>query len=88
MIVLSIPDYAFSPFGQTVDNNKTSEDLDYYNEVNERIAQENGAKYVQITDITRNGIVGTDLVASDGLHPSNKAYKLFVSRILKVLNKT
>ena len=40
-----------------------------------------GIGYVNITDITRNGLTQKDLVASDELHPSAEAYKLFVERI-------
>ena len=38
-------------------------------------------KYFYITDISRNGLENTELVAEDGLHPSGAQYKLWVERI-------
>lgn len=82
VIVISIPDYGFTPYGQSVNQEKISKELDQYNEINKEIAQEYGIKYVYITDITRNGIKDPELVATDGLHPSGKSYSLFIPRIL------
>ena len=42
----------------------------------------NAITFVNITDITRLGLTQTNLVASDGLHPSTIAYTKFVQRIL------
>lgn len=82
LIVISIPDYAYTPFGQTKNPGKISEEIDYYNEVNRRISRNNGVQYVYITDLTRKGLEEPKLVASDGLHPSAELYKLFIIRIL------
>ena len=43
---------------------------------------QNNITYVHITDITREGLTNTNLVASDNLHPSELAYTKFVERIL------
>ncbi len=37
---------------------------------------------MNITDITRQGLLQPNLVASDGLHPSELAYSKFVELIL------
>ncbi|MNY80802.1 hypothetical protein D3C86_2220290 [compost metagenome] len=42
----------------------------------------NDVAFVSITDITRNGLYNTSLVASDGLHPSESAYTMFVERMM------
>ena len=80
VIVVSIPDYAYTSFG----NAKTtiSSEIDTYNAFAENYCNANNITFVNITDITRNGLEVTDLVASDGLHPSEKAYSLFVERLL------
>lgn len=87
VVVVSIPDYAFTPFGQTRNPKVITEEIDQYNEINQRISKNYGVKYVYITDVTRQGIEDPDLVASDGLHPSAKCYSLFVPRIIDVLQK-
>jgi lysophospholipase L1-like esterase len=83
VIVISIPDYAFTPFGQGQGNQEvTSDEIDQYNTYAEAYCNQMGISYVYITDITRQGLDNTDLVASDGLHPSALAYSKFVERIL------
>ena len=82
VIVLSIPDYAYTPFGQQIGNaTKISTELDRYNTFAKSYCDTNGVTFINITDITRQGLKETYLVASDGLHPSEKAYSLFVDRI-------
>lgn len=83
VIVVSIPDYAFTPFGQGwgIPAN-TSTQLDNYNAFAQEYTESLNITFVNITDITRNGLQNPSLVASDNLHPSTEAYKLFVSRIL------
>jgi len=85
VIVVSIPDYGFTPFGQKKDPDKISEEIDKYNDINRSISKEYGVKYVNITDITRNGLIDPQLVAEDGLHPSGSCYSQFIPRILNAL---
>jgi lysophospholipase L1-like esterase len=80
VIVVSIPDYAFTPFGQGAANITTA--IDQYNAIAKNYCDDNGITFVNITDITRSGLVRPELVASDGLHPSELAYSKFVDRIL------
>ncbi|MDA0177647.1 Lysophospholipase L1-related esterase [Mesoflavibacter sp. HG96] len=80
VIVVSIPDYTYTPFGK--ENTTISSEIDTYNAFAENYCNANNITFVNITDITRNGLEDTDLVASDGLHPSKKAYSLFVERLL------
>ncbi|HIB46900.1 MAG TPA: SGNH/GDSL hydrolase family protein [Flavobacteriaceae bacterium] len=84
VIVVSIPDYAFTPFGQKrEDPKKISAEIDQYNAFAAQIATENGVLFQNITDITRRGLTDPSLVANDGLHPSGKAYQLFVDRLFQ-----
>ncbi|MGK0413775.1 MAG: acyl-CoA thioesterase-1, partial [Polaribacter sp.] len=80
LIVISIPDYAYTPFGQG--NTTISEEIDSYNEFAKNYCDQNGITFVNITDITREGLVNSALVASDNLHPSALAYTKFVERLL------
>lgn len=82
VLVISIPDYAFTPFGQTKKTDKISAEIDQYNEFAKGIANVNSITFIEITDITRQGLEQPQLVASDGLHPSGEAYGKFVDRIL------
>ena len=83
VIVLSIPDYAYTPYGQSSGNGTTiSTQLALYNSFAEQYCQSSNVRFVYITDITRQGLSDTGLVAFDGLHPSAKAYKKFVERLM------
>jgi len=44
--------------------------------------QTNSITFLNITDITQEGLSNPDYVASDGLHPSKEAYTEFVKRLL------
>jgi acyl-CoA thioesterase-1 len=79
-IVVSIPDYAYTPFG--IGNDRISKEIDQYNSYAQNYCIQNGILFLNITDITRQGLSNPSLVASDNLHPSEKAYTLFVERIL------
>lgn len=83
VIVVSIPDYAYTPFGQGFSNPQNiSTQIDMYNSFAENYCLQNNITFVNITDITREGLDNTSLVAGDGLHPSKIAYSRFVERIL------
>lgn len=80
VIVVSIPDYAYTPFGNG--NATISTQIDSYNAFAENYCIENNITFINITDITRQGLSQPNLVANDGLHPSEIAYTKFVERIL------
>ena len=82
VIVISIPDYAYTPFGNG--NESISNDIDKYNTFIENYCSSQNITYIYITDITRMGLENPELVASDGLHPSKLAYSKFVERILPI----
>lgn len=85
VIVLSIPDYAFTPYGQNNGNPEvTSMEIDAYNTFAENYCIANDITFLNITDITREGLDNTNLVASDNLHPSELAYTKFVERLLPI----
>lgn len=81
VIVISIPDYGFTPFGQNNQPTITTQ-LNQYNQYAQNFCEANDITYVYITDITQQGLENPALVASDNLHPSELAYSKFVERIL------
>ncbi len=80
VIVVSIPDYAFTPYGGGAV--RISNAIDDFNAANEQITKANGVAYVNITPISREGIKDPLLVAKDGLHPSGKQYGRWVSAMM------
>lgn len=80
VIVVSIPDYAYTPFGNG--NTYISTQIDSYNSFAENYCNANNITFINITDITRMGLAQPELVTTDGLHPSAIAYAKFIERIL------
>ena len=80
VIVVSIPDYAYTPFGNG--NTSISTEIDNYNAFAQNYCNANNITFINITDITRLGLAQPELVTTDGLHPSAIAYAKFVERIL------
>lgn len=80
VIVVSIPDYAYTPYGQG--SATISAEIERYNAFAKNYCIQNNIEFVNITDITQQGLVNPSLVASDRLHPSELAYSKFVERIL------
>lgn len=84
VIVISIPDYGYTPFGE-LSKTEISKEIDEYNTFAQVIANEYNVTFVNITDITRRGLIQKDLVAKDGLHPSGLAYQAFVERLSPII---
>jgi lysophospholipase L1-like esterase len=87
VIVVSIPDYAITPFGLTRDMAKISREIDWFNRINLQETRKTQAAYVDITPISRRGLGEPQLVAADGLHPSGEMYREWVELLLPVAKK-
>ena len=86
VFILSIPDYAYTPFGN--EDPTISNEIDQYNAIKREVARKYGITFVDITTISRQGLQQPDLVAGDGLHPSGKQYAKWVEAILPLLKIT
>jgi len=85
VVVISIPDYAYTPYGKSLfgtQSSAISAEIDQYNAFAENYCNANQVAFVSITEITREGLNNPSLVASDGLHPSEAAYKMFVDKMM------
>lgn len=82
LVVLSIPDYAFTPRGGG--STTISEGIKRYNDFAKAYCDLLGITFLNITDITQEGLENPELVAEDGLHPSALAYERFVARLLPI----
>jgi lysophospholipase L1-like esterase len=72
VIVVSIPDWGVTPVAEGRDRAKIAREIDQFNAINHEEASLAGAKWVDITPISRRD--DPALVAGDGLHPSGKQY--------------
>jgi len=84
VIVISIPDYSVTPFGQQLDTAKIKEELTLFNQINLDAATDAGVHYVNITPISQMAEMDLSLLAPDRLHPSGKMYTKWVDLIFPV----
>lgn len=82
VLVLSIPDWGVTPFAASRDQLQIAAEIDRFNEVKREEAENAGARYVDVTAISRQAATDRDLIAVDGLHPSGKMYAEWVQLAL------
>ena len=82
VIVISIPDYSFTPIGQYyTPPGIVSDEISQYNDFLSIKCQQESVYFQDITDISRLGLEQPNLVASDNLHLSEVAYSKIVERL-------
>ena len=85
VIVLSIPDWGFTPFAaQGRDTEPISQQIDEFNAVNLEETKSVGAHYVDVTIISRMALDDFELIAGDRLHPSGKMYAMWAEKVLPI----
>jgi lysophospholipase L1-like esterase len=82
VIVLSIPDWGVTPFAHEYERQRIFIEIDRYNQLNQYLAQQAGAGYVDITPISRQAASDLTLLSDDKLHPSYKMYAAWVELLL------
>ena len=78
VFVVSIPDYGFTPFGQSNQGN-ISQSLFGFNTSCANLTQQAGIAHYNITPISQQWPAAEDWVAPDGLHPSAAQYTAWVA---------
>ena len=86
--ILSIPDYSITPFAQSMNGYKISKEIDNFNNTNRELAFRYKLHYIDITQGTREAKNHPDLIASDGLHPSEKEYARWAEKLSEIIIKT
>lgn len=81
VLVVSIPDWGVTPFAASRDRAKIGAEIDHFNAINAEETKRAGARYADITPVSRHAATDPTLVAPDGLHPSAKMYTEWVSVI-------
>ncbi|MFQ5794249.1 MAG: SGNH/GDSL hydrolase family protein [Candidatus Bipolaricaulia bacterium] len=82
VIVLSIPDWGVTPYAEGRDREQIAAEIDHFNAVNREETERAGARYVDVTSVSREAARDGELIASDGLHPSGKMYAAWVRLVL------
>ena len=87
VFVLSIPDWGLTPFAAGRDTARITKEISAFNSINHAVSSKYSVNYIDITSGSPETARDTSFLASDGLHPSGKAYgrwsALLFSEILK-----
>jgi lysophospholipase L1-like esterase len=87
VIVLSIPDYGVTPFAANMNSELIAEEINAFNAINFDETQKAGARYVDVTGISRLAADDSSLLAGDGLHPSPVMYRHWVNAMFPLAVK-
>ena len=84
IIIISIPDWGYTPFGQSNDMSDISEKINLFNSSLRKFASTNDLKYVDVTEISRRAINEPNLITNDNLHPSGIMYLEWAKKIYNI----
>jgi len=85
VVCISIPDWGATPFAEGEDRAAIGAAIDRFNAVNRGETARAGARYADITDLSRLARDDRSLIAADGLHPSGRMYAQWIGRIERAL---
>jgi lysophospholipase L1-like esterase len=86
VVVVSIPDYSVSPYGQQTGNAAyIAVQIDSFNLINKQVADSFNVQYVNVTDASRKALNDPTLFANDGLHFSGKEYAIWSAMLAPVI---
>lgn len=88
VFVISIPDWGVTLFAHDRDRKKIAKEIDAYNAANKDISLAHTCNYLDITDSTRKNGNTKEYLAEDGLHPSEKEYKIWAARLAPMISAT
>lgn len=84
VIVVSIPDWGATPFAHDRDRGRISAEIDQFNAMARDEVERRGARFVDVTPVSRRAASEPDLITVDGLHPSGAMYAEWARVILPV----
>tara|TARA_B100001057_G_scaffold247565_1_gene247902 strand:+ start:1498 stop:2241 length:744 start_codon:yes stop_codon:yes gene_type:complete len=84
MIIISIPDWGYTPFGENYNRESISAEINRFNNSLKKFADINDLKFVDVTDISRRALYQNNLITKDNLHPSGVMYSLWAEKIYNI----
>jgi len=81
VFVLSIPDWGATPFAEGRDRGAIAESIDAFNARAQSIAEESGARWIDVTELSRRVADDPTLATSDRLHLDGRMYEMWVTRL-------
>ncbi|HNB82077.1 MAG TPA: GDSL-type esterase/lipase family protein [Chitinophagaceae bacterium] len=88
VLVLSIPDWGLTPFNQSHDPQKVTEEINAFNAVNEAWCHKMGCVYFNITESTRKHARQKEFLTDDLLHYSPDEYAIWAGLLAQHILKS
>ena len=88
VVVLSIPDYGVTPFGQKLQPDQIAKDLDIFNKAAEEICREQNVVFIDITTGSRDAYNDPSLIPPDEMPPSAKEYTKWAQKVAEWVTAT
>jgi len=86
VLVLSIPDWGYSPFAANRDKGLITGEIDAFNAVARDIAQSQHTRFIDITTHSRSAT--PESFVADGLHPAASTYRFWAEQLATAINAT
>lgn len=77
VFVMAIPDYSVTPFAASRRPEDISKEIRRYNLECMEVCRQHGVEFLDTVEISRQAQHDRDLLVADGLHPSEKMYRLW-----------
>ncbi len=87
VMVISIPDWGITPFAKSKNGKKIAEEINTFNTTASLLAAKYNVAWLDITDDYRKTGGELEMLAADGLHPSEKVYAEWATEILETIVK-
>lgn len=87
VMVISIPDWGITPFAKAKNSKKIAEEINTFNTTASLLAAKYNVAWLDITDDYRKSGGELEMLAADGLHPSEKVYAEWATEILETIVK-
>jgi lysophospholipase L1-like esterase len=88
VLVLSIPDWGYSPFAASRDRGLITGEIDAFNSVAREIAQAQHTRFLDITSHSRGAGATPESFVADGLHPAATSYRFWAEQLAAAINAT
>jgi lysophospholipase L1-like esterase len=85
VFVFSIPDWGVTPFAAEKDVAKIAKEIDAYNDTCKKITLQHNCTFIDITTSQRVDTNNSEMLTSDGLHPTGKEYAKWAKQLAEAI---
>ena len=88
VVVLSVPDYGVTPYGQRSDPARIAKEIDQFNKANQDVSEALKVNYLDINADSKKALNDDSMIAADSLHFSGKMYRIWAEKLAPVIKSS